>query len=157
MLESDSKLKATIASLADRERLSTKTLLKEAFALSRKRPTPRLRSTNAHNMPDEILALSANRARLSQIKLEIMQEYLILASLEKDSRNYLRAKYSNWLNNANAKGQEAMLDVAILPIEKRVRTLKNALTLIDICIDDYNKAGMEFTATVHALNNAARA
>lgn len=148
MIDTDKKVVKLLKTVEVRPKLATKKLLDEVFDLHERRP----KTQEFNRLAKDQLRMSALRHRIAAVKMTILREKLDLERVYKSLDAYIRSKYQNYLDRFNIKTQNAFIDAALAPLTMRIATLADAVSVIDVCLEDYDKAGWTFKGVNESLS-----
>ena len=154
MINSDLRVKHTLAVVARRPELPLKQMVTTAIEILRTSPMPQPRS-------DLIIKartlLSNNRTKLIECRINIAMEISIVTGARDDLAAFVGEKYQNYLGSAkNQKSRDAIVFKALTPIHRRIRKLEAALEAINQVIADLDVKSYGINNTIEALKLGER-
>lgn len=154
MIASDTKLKAVIESLRERPKIPCNTYIKKVIELHKRIPEARARGSDIARAR---LSASTDRTQIVGFKLRCLQELMYLDDIESRMRDYLQARYVNFMQNyRNKAARDSVMADALGPIIRRTKPIRSTLEIIDVALSDYDAKGWAFNGAVEAMKIAER-
>jgi len=154
MIDSDPRIKKTLAILKSRPKLDVDSLVDKVFAYHKRLPE---RKPESRHMASAQMTISGIRSRVAAIKMECLREKVFLESQQVTLEKYVRTQYMNYLSKSTAPTQVAIIHTALRPLIARITPLENAIQVIDVCLEDFDKVAWTYKGVNDSLSLSDRA
>lgn len=154
LVSTDARLVKIVKSLSRRPQIDHKKYVRDLIELHKR--VPQL-SAKGSQLARANVALSADRSRVVQIKLTCLSELLEIRRAHDSLEEYLRVRYTNYLDQYKNKGaRDAVVSEALAPLKKRMRPLQGVLDVAEVILDDYDQKGRSVYNSCEALKIGER-
>lgn len=154
MIESDHRLKKTLAEIEARRSPPVNRMVREALDKLREAPAP---APNSSSIIKARALLSNSRSVLVANRIILLREHSLLSNARKNLASYLLAKYTNHLNSVkNSHSREAMINNALAKLDTRINSLQSGIEAINAVIADYDSKAYGIRDTIAAIQLGER-
>jgi hypothetical protein len=135
--------------------INFKRMGQEAAALHAGRPSRNLYRIALQPTPlyEATMKDLSARARLTELRVGAMREHLPLLQSIKETKSYLSVKYAEDLNDlaGTQRDRDRLIDAILAKPSRTASELQQFLEILDVYIEDIDKAGYGLTNSVHIL------